>query len=71
MLQQCGSLDSTEPLDKVLGLMSIAAADLEHLKCLVGYNKTPKQLMMEVMRVALSFHGMSPPRRSMVSIPRL
>jgi len=58
MLQQCGSLDSTNPLDKVFGLMSIAAADLEHLKGLVGYNKTFKQLMMEVMRLTLSFHGM-------------
>jgi hypothetical protein len=58
MLQQCGSLNSTKPLDKVFELMSIAAADLEHLKGLVGYNKTPKQLMPEVMRLTLSFHGM-------------
>jgi hypothetical protein len=57
MLQQCGLLRSTNPLDKVYGLMSIST-DLEGLKDLFSYNKTIRQLIMEVMKFTLLRHGM-------------
>lgn len=57
MLQQCGLLKSTNPLDKVYGLMSIST-DLEGLQHLVDYDKPIRQLMMEVMKLTLLRHGM-------------
>ncbi|KAH6710909.1 heterokaryon incompatibility protein-domain-containing protein [Leptodontidium sp. MPI-SDFR-AT-0119] len=57
MLQQCGLLRSTDPLDKVYGLMSISS-DMEGLRDLVSYNKSPIQLISEVMKLTLLRHGM-------------